>query len=314
MSATATRTAHINGAPSYEPKFLPKVNSIPVVNSLKRQLFTHVPQAESLSKQVGQQLSAVFTYTNDTPIRPMLIKLDTLAANGVAKLEKEVPIVASPTDQVLKTTKIDQLLEFVAHYYVMSINYVLGIFNTYKGFFEPVVKQFLSYGEEFVGVKSSPGESLSARFTKLKEAIVAKIETHVTPLITQAKETAASIYNKALLVAQPRLKSFNAEKDKAIDTLNPLVSELKTRFTKAESAAKDAWLENKRNISDPNAFVPFIKLTIFTGLVFGYNLVYPDTKKTSDKKDGVEEQTNGLVSGVELTDGIAKNRPNGFAS
>lgn len=315
MSATATQTAQVNGEPSYEPKFLPKVNSIPVVNSLKKHIFTHVPQAANLTKQIGQQLGAVFDYTKDTPVHPMLIKLDTLAANGVAKLEKEVPLVASPTDEVLKKTKIDRVLELISHYYVLAANYALGVFRASTGFFAPFIDSVLTYAERFIGVKSEPEESQNDRFIKLKQAFVAKIDEKVTPLLNQVKQTASSIYNQILPVIQSPFKFFTAEKDKAADTYAPVISEIQTRFTKAEAASKTAWLENKLGISGPNAIVPFIKSSIFTVIVFGYNLVYPESKKSEPvKKGGVEEQTNGLVSGVELTDGDAKRRPNGSAS
>ena len=314
MSATTTQTAEVNGEPTYESKFLPKVNAIPVVYSLKKHIFTHVPQAENLSKHVGRHLGTVFTYTKDTPVQPMLIKLDTLAANGVAKLEKEVPLVASPTEEVLKKTKIDKVLEFVTKYYVMTVNYVLNIFKAYKGVFDPIVNNVLSFTEQILGVQPAPEESQSTRFVKLKETFVVKVKEKVTLLTNQVKETATSIYNKVLHIAQSPLKFINTEKDKAAETYSPLVSEVKARFTKAESAAKRAWLENKPDISGPNAFVPFVKAGIFATIVFGYNIVDPGAKKSGPKKRGVEEQTNGLVSGVELSDGDARKRPNGAAS
>jgi len=314
MSATATQTAQVNGEPSYESKFLPKVNAIPVVNSLREHIFTHVPQAENLSKHVGRHLGTVFTYTKDTPVQPMLIKLDTLAANGVAKLEKEVPLVASPTEEVLKKTKIDKVLEFVTKYYVMYVNYVLSIFKTYEGVLDRTVTNVLSFAEQILGIQPTPEESQSSRFTKIKETFVAKVDEKVTSLITQVNEVATSVYNQIFRVLQSPLKFFNAEKDKAAETYSPVASEVKARFSKAESATKRAWLENKPDISGPNAFVPFIKAVIFTTIVFGYNILYPESKKSEPKKGGVEDQTNGLVSGIERSDGDATKRPNGSAS
>src|SRR5437762_11897888 len=93
MSAVATETVpKVNGDTTYSSKFLPKITAIPLINSLMKQ-FSRIPQAEALSKHVGDHLSAAFTYTNDTPIQSMLIKLDTLAPNGMPKLERDVPIV-----------------------------------------------------------------------------------------------------------------------------------------------------------------------------------------------------------------------------
>jgi len=314
MSATATQTTQVNGDPTYESKFLPKVNAIPVVNSLREQIFTHVPQAENLSKHVGRHLGTVFTYTKDTPVQPMLIKLDTLAANGVAKLEKEVPLVASPTEEVLKKTKIDKVLELATKYYVMCVNYVLGIFKAYEGVLDRTVTNVLSFAEQILGVQPTPEESQSARFTKLKEVFIAKVDEKVASLITQVKGTATSVYDEVLRVPQSSLKFFNAEKDKTAETYSPLVSEVKARYTKAESATKRAWLENKPDISGPNAFIPFVKAVIFTTIVFGYNILYQESKKSEPNNGGIEDQTNGLVSGVERSDGDAKKRPNGSAS
>jgi hypothetical protein len=315
MSATATQTAQVNGEAEYSPKFLLKVNAIPVVNSLKKQIFTHVPQAENLTKHVGQQLGAVFNSTKDTPFQPMLIKLDTLAANGVAKLEKEVPLVSSPTKEVLRKTKVDQLLEFVTHYYVYYLNSVVSILGSSKSAIDPVLNKALGIAESFLDVTSTPEETQGARLTKLKETVVAKVDEKVTPLITYGKETTTSIYNQVLPIVQSPLQFFYAEKDKATEAYTPLISDLKTRITKAESAAKSAYNQHKPDISGPSAAIPLLKSTVFAALVFGYSIVYPESKAPEPKKGSVEEQTNGLVSGVELPgDGGAKKRPNGSAN
>jgi hypothetical protein len=316
MSATATQTAQVNGESEYSPKFLPMVNAIPVVNSLKKQIFTHVPQAENLTKHVGQQLGAVFNSTKDTPIQPMLIKLDTLAANGFAKLEKEVPLVSSPTEEVLRKTKVDQLLEFVTHYYVYYLNSVLSILGAYKGAIDPVLNKGLGFAEHFLGVTSTPEETQVVRLTKLKETVVGKVDEQVTPFITYGKETTTSIYDQIIPIVQSPLKFFYSEKDKATEAYyTPLISNLKTRVTKAESAAKSAFNQHKPDISGPNAVIPLVKTTVFAVLVFGYSVVYPESNAPEPKKGGVEEQTNGLVSGVELPgDGSAKKRPNGSAN
>jgi hypothetical protein len=312
MSTTTTETAQINGDTSYSPKFLPKVTSIPVVNSLKNQLFAHVPQAESLSKHVGEHLSAVFTYTNDTPIQPMLIRLDALAADGVARLEKEVPIVTTPTEEVLRKTKIDRFICFFTHHYVTTVDFIFNLFNAYKGVFDPVVDGVLNNLEVFLGIQNSKDESQKERVAHIRGVIIEKVDSHVTPILNKTRETVASIYsNKITPLAQYRLEQFNTRKDKAAETYSPVVSELASRYTKAESAAKDAWVKTKPDISGPNAVIPSLKSGIFVVITFGYNLVFPESNKSSPQ--GVEEQTNGLVSGIELKDGDAKKRPNGLA-
>src|SRR5947207_300492 len=258
MSATTTETVpQVNGETTYSPKFLPKVTSIPVVNSLKKQLFTHVPQAEAFSKHVGDHLSAAFTYTNDTPIQPMLIKLDTLAAEGVARLEKEVPIVTTPTDEVLKKTKIDSFIGFFTHHYVTSVDFILNLFNAYKGIFDPVVNQVLNKFEWFLDIKASKEESQKARLTHIRKLVVEKFDSQVTPILNKTIETVSSIYsNRIVPLAQYPLKQFNAQKDKATENYSPVVSELSSRYTKAESAAKDAWVKTKPDVSGPNAVIP----------------------------------------------------------
>lgn len=314
MTSTATETKpQVNGDTTYSSKFLPEVTSIPVVNSLKKQLFIHVPQAESISKYVGNQLSTAFTYTDNTPIQPMLIKLDTLAADGVAKLQKEVPIITTPTDEVLKKTKLDQMIDKFTHYYVASLNFVYNIFNAYKGVFDAVINPFLDRFEALLGIKASKEQSQGIRFSKIREVIVENVDSKVTPILTQTKETVTSIYSDRLVpLAQYPINLFTAQKEKATEAASPYVSELTSRYTKAESAAKDAWTKTKPDNSGPNAFVPIAKSGIFAGITFGYNMVYPESKKQPSPK-GVEDQTNGLVSGVELSDGNAKNRFNGSA-
>ena len=200
MSATTTETVpQVNGETTYSPKFLPKVTSIPVVNSLKKQLFTHVPQAEAFSKHVGDHLSAAFTYTNDTPIQPMLIKLATLAAEGVARLEKEIPIVTTPTDEVLKKTKIDSFIGFFTHHYVTSVDFILNLFNAYKGVFDPVANHMLNKFEWFLGINPSKDENQKARVALIRRVIVEKVDSQVTPILIKTKETVTSIYSNTIV-------------------------------------------------------------------------------------------------------------------
>ena len=312
MTATATETTpQVNGDMAYSSKFLPKVTSIPVVNSLKKHVFLHVPYAESVSKYVGDQLGTAFTYTDNTPIQPMLIKLDTLAADGVAKLQKEVPIVTAPTDEVLKKTKIDRFVDLMTRYYVASVHFVHNLYDAYKSVFDPVINPFLDRFEAFLDIKSSKDQSQGARFGKIREVIVQKVDSKVTPILTQTKETVSSIYSDRLApFAQYPVDLFSAQKEKSYEAASPYVSELTSRYTKAESAAKDAWTKTKPDISGPNSIIPTVKSGIFTVITFGYNLVYPESQKQPYPK-GVEDQINGLVSGVELSDGHAKKRVNG---
>jgi hypothetical protein len=314
MTSTATETTpQVNGDTTYSSKFLPKVTSIPVVNSLKKQLFIYVPQAETLSTYVGTQLTTAFAYTDNTPIQPMLIKLDTLAADGVAKLQKEVPIVDTPTNEVLKKTKIDHVMDLFTHYYAVSVDFAFNIFNAYKGVFDPVLLPFLDRFEAFLDIKSSKDKSTSDRFAKVRAVVIEKVDSKVTPILTQTKETVTSVYtNKVVPLAQYPANLFSAQKEKATEVVSPYVSELTSRYTKAESAAKDAWTKTKPDISGPNSIVPTVKSGIFVVITFGYNLVYPESKK-QPSPHGVEDQTNGLVSGVELSDGHAKKRTNGSA-
>jgi len=314
MTSTATETTpQVNGETTYTSKFHQEITSIPVVNSLRKQLFLHIPQAETLNKYVEDQLSAAFTYIDNTPIQAMLIKLDTLAADGVAKLQKEVPIVTTPTNEVLKKTKIDYFLDLFTRYYVASIDFAYNIFNTYKNVFDPVLVPFLDRFEAFFDIKSSKDKTTGARFSKIYEVVVEKVDSKVTPILTQTKETVTSIYtNKVVPLAQYPGNLFSAQKEKATEVASPYVSELTSRYTKAESAAKDAWTKTKPDISGPNSIVPAVKSGIFVVTTFGYNLVYPESEKQPSPK-GVEDQTNGLVSGVEPSDGHAKKRTNGSA-
>jgi hypothetical protein len=318
-TATATETTpHVNGdASKYESKFLPKVTAIPVVDSIKKQIFTTIPQAENLTKYVGGHLDTAFTYTKDTPIQGLIIKLDTLAASGMDKLEKEVPAVKTPTDEVLKKAKADRALDFFVYYYTTAVDFVANMLGAYKGAFEPYVSSFLDRLEGVIGVKSTKGETSRQRVKHIGGFAVEQVDSRVTPIINKTKETVSSIYaDKVVPLTQYPMKQFNGQKDKATEKYSPLVNNLLSRVSKAESAAKDAWAETKPDISGPNAVVPTVKSGIYSVITFGYNLVYPEEKKPSvegiDK--GVEEQTNGLVSGVELGDGEAKKRPNGKAS
>lgn len=320
MATTTTQTQpQVNGdKPTYESKFLPKVTSIPIVQSFKKHLFIHVPQAEALTNYIGDQLVTAFKYTDDTPIQGAVIKLDTLAATGVEKLQKQVPIVNAPTAEIRRKTKIDSVLGFLTHYYVASIDFVLSFFNAYKGVFDPVLLPFLDRVEAFFNIKSTKPESTSERIKRIRGIIIEKADVKVTPTLVQTKETISSIYTtKIVPLTQYPINMFNVQKDKATETVSPLVSEVNTRLTKAESAAKDAWIQTKPDISGPTSVIPTIKSVAFTALTFGYKVIYPEKSKqeAKDAAKGVEDQTNGLVSGVDLSDGHAtKKRPNGVAS
>jgi hypothetical protein len=313
MSTTTTQTTpQVNGETSYSPKFLPKLTSIPVVDSVKKQIFLHVPQAENVSKYVGHQLSTAFSYTKDTPIQPILIKLDTLAADGVDKLEKEVPIVNTPTDEVLKNTKVDTLLGVVAHYYAIATGFIAGFFDSTKAVADPYINILLDRFEGFLDIKE-PEKDQKARILRIRSLIVEKVDAQVTPLLNKTKETYTSLYSSYIVpLAKYPLEQFSATKDKAEEAYSPLLNEAKSRYAKAESSAKDAWNETKPDISGPNSAIPAAKAALFVAIAFAYKLVYPEEKKPVSK---TEEQTNGLVSGVELNNsGSAKKRTNGPTS
>lgn len=315
MTVTATETEpQVNGDHSaYESKFLPKVTSIPVISSAKKHLYAAIPQTEVLTNYVGSCLGTAFTYTNDTPIQGILIKLDTLAASGVEKLEKEVPAVNMPTDQVLKKTKVDKFLDILTHYYVASVQFTFNLLNAYKSAADPVIHSVLNRIETFLGLKPAEQTNDTERIKRIRGSVYEKVDSRVTPIYNKSRDTVTSVYNdKFVPLTQYPTKQFHVQKDKANEKYSPLVSELTNRYTKAESAAKDAWLQTKPDISGPNSVVPTLKSGIFTAITFGYNIVYPEQKKPDPK--GVESQTNGLVSGVELTDGEAKKRSNGSAS
>jgi hypothetical protein len=316
-TATETKPQTNGDASKYESKFLPKVSAIPVVDSIKKQIYTTVPQAESLTKYVGDGLDTAFTYTKGTPIQGLIIKLDTLAASGMDKLEKEVPAVKTSTDEVLKKAKADRVLDFYTHYYTAALDFVSNIFGAYKGALEPYISSFLDRIEGFIGMKPVKGETSTQRIKHIGGFAVEQVDSRVTPLFTKIKQTASSIYtDKVIPLAQYPMKQFNGQKDKATEKYSPLINNLTSRVSKAESAAMGAWAETKPDISGPNAVVPTIKSGIYSAVTFGYKLVYPEQKKPSvdgiDK--GIQEQTNGLVSGVDLGDGDAKNRFNGQAS
>lgn len=314
MTATQTETAQANGDTLYHSKFIPQVVSIPVVDSLKKQLFARVPQAEALSRFVGNQLGKGFSYTHDTPIEPMLIKLDTLAADGVAKLQKGVPIVNTTTDEALKTTRLDRVMDLFTHYYVVCVGFIYNVFNVYKSFFDPSIDIFLARFEALLEIKPSKEDTQSARIYRIRTVIIEKVDMRVTPVSNQIKETVTSVYSTTLVpLVQYPLKLFDAQRAKALETLSPIIAELKSRYTKAEATAKQSWVQTKPDVSGPNAVLPAIKSGIFVVITFGYNLVYAAPKKPVDKPR-VEDQTNGLVSGVELNDGSTMKRPNGMAS
>lgn len=316
-TATETKPQTNGDAPKYESKFLPKVTAIPVVDSIKKQIYTTVPQAESLTKYVGDGLDTAFTYTKGTPIQGLIIKLDTLAASGMDRLEKEVPAVKTPTDEVLKKAKADRALDFFTHYYTAAVDFVYNMFGAYKGALDPYISSFLDRIEGFIGMKPTKGETSTQRVKHIGGFAVETVDSRVTPILNKTKETASSIYtDKVIPLAQYPMKQFNGQKDKATEKYSPLINNLTSRVSKAESAAMNAWTETKPDISGPNAVVPTIKSGIYSAITFGYNLVYPEQKKPSvDRIDeGVKEQTNGLVSGVDLGDGDAKIRSNGKAS
>src|SRR5271167_3178662 len=217
MSATTTETTpQVNGDPAYSPKSLSKVTSIPIVNSLKNHIFTHIPQVEVLTKYVGHYLSNAWTYTNDTPIQPMLIKLDTLAANGVARLEKEVPLVTTPTEEVLRKTKIYTYLDFFTHYYTASVDFIFNLLDGYKAAFEPAFNHILNQFEVFLGLEPPKQETKSARVTRIRGAVVEKVDSRVTPILNKTKEVVTSIYSDRIApLIQYSLNQFNIQKDKA---------------------------------------------------------------------------------------------------
>lgn len=311
MTVSQTQTApQTNGDETYSPKFLPTVMSIPIVNSLKKQLFIHVPQAEAVTKFVGDHLTAAFNYTNDTPIQHVLIKLDTLAANGVTKLEKEVPIVNTPTDEVIKKTKVDALISFLTHWYVLSISFVSNIFAPYKDAFDKTFDSLLDRVETFIGLKDTKPSTFSERVNRIGGVLIDKADSRVTPILNQMKEAKTSIYNKVARLFHYPLKEFETQKDKASEI--PIVQEITSRVSKAETAAKKTWTETKPDVAGSNSFIPTVKSGIFTVIAFAYTLVSPEEGKSAPK--GLEEQINGLASGVEFPDGNPKKRLNGPAS
>jgi hypothetical protein len=179
--------------------------------------------------------------------------------------------------------------------------------------FDPVIDPFLERFEAFLDIKVSKEQSQGARIGKIRQVVVQKVDAKVTPILTQTRETVSSAYtNNIVPLVQYPLDLFTAQKEKATEVASPYISELTSRYTKAESAAKDAWTKTKPDISGPNSIVPAVKSGIFVVITFGYNLVYPESKKQPSPQ-GVEDQTNGLVSGVELSDGHAKKRVNGSA-
>jgi hypothetical protein len=321
VTATETTSPQVNGETGhYSSKFLPKVTSIPMVTSLKKQVFTSVPQAETFSKYVEDGLSTAFSYTKGTPLRPILIKLNELAATGLGKFEKEVPIVTAPTDEVLKKAKVDKGINFFVHWYTVSLDFACSVFDKYKGTLDQVLIPFLDRFEPFVGTKPQQGDAPIVRFKRLGGAAYEKTDAQVASILNKSKETVTSIYSTYIVPAiQTPQKQFVAQKDYAKEKVSPYVSEATARYTKAEGAAKDAWTKTKPDISGPNSVLPTLKSGAFTVLTFVYKLAYPDAKTPSPKKmesdinSKLQEQTNGLVSGVDITDEV-KKRPNGMAS
>jgi hypothetical protein len=317
--ATATQThVQINGdKPTYEAKFLPKVNAIPVVQSFKKQVYTHVPHAENITKYVGDHLSTAFKYTDDTPIQGALKKLDSLAADGVERLEKQVPMVNAQPQEILKKTQVDKLLGFITHYYTVLVSFVFSLFNTYQNLFDPILLPALDRIEIFLDTTSTGPESKGERIKRIYAVAVEKVDNQVTPVINRTKETISAIYtSKVLPVAQFPLGLFTTQKDKAAESVSPYVHGVNSRITKAESAAKDAWIQTRPDISGPNSVIPTLKSGVFAALTFGYKVVYPEKPKeeAEDKAAKTQEQSNGLVSGVDLSDGGIHKRPNGVAS
>jgi len=314
MSATATETTpQVNGDTTYSSKFLPKVTSIPVVTSLKKQFYTYVPQAEVITNYVYGGVSTAFNYTHNTPVEPVLIKLDTLAASGFEKFQKEVPIVNAPTDEVLKKTKVSKATDILVQLYSGALDMMFNVFHTAISFVDPILNPVLDRVEAVVGTKPQKNESPTGRIKRISGALYGKADAVATPYISKSKEIYA---NNVLPVAQMPMKQFNVQKDKATETVSPYVSEAKSRYSGAESAAKDAWTKTKPDNSGPIQVIPTVKSGIFTGITFGYTLLYPEDKKPSPEgiEKGVKDQTNGLVSGVDLADGETRKRPNGVAS
>jgi hypothetical protein len=321
MTTTTTQTnTHVNGDDSYSYKFIPKVNAIPVVNSLTKQIFTHVPRAEAASKYVGDHLNTAFNYTKDTPIQPMLIRLDTLAANGVAKLEKEVPIVTTPTEEVIKKTQIDKLLSFVSHYYVVTLDFTFNFLGAYKGVFDPTISTFLGRFESFLNVSANPDDTQTVRFDRVRRVFVQKVNLlhspyldKASPYINKAKDSYSTVYATAQPFVEYPLKQIEIQKGKAKEFVGLYASEFKSRLGKAETAAKEAWNETRPDLKTPTSIIPALKSTIFVAVSFGYNFVFPEKPAEKPAPSKPEEQTNGLVSGVECRDGEAKKRANGTA-
>jgi len=313
MTRTTTETTpQVNGDPAYSSKFLPKVTSIPVITSLRKHLFIHVPQAEVLTTYVHGGLSAAFSYTHDTPIEPVLIKLDTLAASGFDKIEKEVPIVNASTNEVLEKTKISKAASAFVQLYTGTSDFVANIFDAYKGVLDPVVNPVLGRVEVFIGSKPAKNESQFGRIKLIGGVLIAKVDARVTPVILKTKETVTSIYTDKLFpIAQIPIKQYHAQKEHVAHFLGPIYCVARSRITGAESAAKDAWTKTKPNLSGPSSIVPALKSGIFVVITFGYTLLYPQSNKSSPK--GAGDQTNGLVSGVEVADGEVRKRQNGQA-
>ena len=313
MTTTTTHTsAQVNGEATYSYKFIPKVTAIPVVNSLTKHILAHVPQAEAASKYFGDHLNTAFNYTKDTPIQPILIKLDTLAANGVAKLEREVPIVNTPTEEVIKKTQIDKLLGFFTHYYAISVDFIFNFLGAYKGVLDPTINIFLGRFEGFLGISTSPEDTQAARIQRIRKVIVEKVDLRVTPFLSNAKESYSSVYAKAQPLIEYPLNQTRVQKAKAMEIVRPYVSTFNARYAKAETAAKEAWTETKPNLTSTASIIPAFKSIAFVVISFAHHLLHPE--KPSAKAKKIEEQTNGLVSGVELRDGEAKKRPNGKAN
>jgi hypothetical protein len=315
MTVTTTETTpQVNGDTStYSSKFLPKVTSIPVVTSLKKQLFIHVPQAEVITKYVHGGLSTAFNYTHDTPIEPVLIKLDTLAASGFEKFEKEVPLLNTPTKEVLEKTKINKAVDVLVQLYSGALDFVYKAFDAYKGVFDPVLKPVLDRIEAFLGTKPAKNETQASRIKRIGGVLYEKVDSRISPVILKTKETVTSVYKDTILpIVQTPMNLFKTQKDKAKATFSPVIDEATFRLNGAESAAKDAWTKTKPVMSGLNSIVPTIKSGLFVAVTFGYSLLYPESKKPSPA--GVENQTNGLVSGVQLRDREARKRPNGAAS
>jgi hypothetical protein len=159
----------------YEPKFLNKVISIPVISSLKKQLFIYIPHMETLALHVGDKFNMAFNCTEHTHLQEALIRLDALAASGIEVLEKQVPIVSTPTEEVLRNTNVDHFLTFLTIYYTIAIDFMHKLMESYKGFFDPI--PVLDRVESFLGTTPADKqpETTYERTTRIRSILIERV-------------------------------------------------------------------------------------------------------------------------------------------